>query len=142
MSNTIQSTPNYNYFNSYQKTNEPITIESLSEDLKEYNIKNNKDVMFIDMLEKISINLTMEEKLSISNDGNKLLKKLEDEISKLNGHNSYVENNSDNSGKSKDLDSELSELKSKLLKETDENKILELQMKIFELETLMITRLG
>ena len=139
MANTIQSIPQYSYFNNFQTKKEPITVETLSEDLQEYNNKNNDDIMFIDMLEKISLNLTTEERLSISRDGNKLLEVLDKEISKLNGINSYMGELSNEMDKFEDLNLEISKLKSELLRETDEQKILDLQTQILELETLLLS---
>lgn len=121
---------------SYQK--EKITIESLIENLEEYNKENNDDLLFIDILEKISFSMSASEKIQISNDGNKLLEKIDKEISKMSGYLVYDNSSfevSYNDKEDNSLSAQISKLKSQLNSETDEDKKILLLNEIFLLET-------
>jgi hypothetical protein len=142
----IHSINNNLQYNKYQKIENKekstdIKIEDLSKKLKIYNDKNNKNIKFIDLLEKINLNISTEERIKIKKDGNKLLEKVEKEINKLNGKNGYIEDLeklTKDMNKYVDLEKKIFDIKNKLNKETNELKRKDLETKLIKLETKLI----
>jgi hypothetical protein len=127
----------FNVKSSFSSSNKEITIESLQDELDEYNKNNHDDVLFIDILEKISFNMSSQDKMAISKDGRKLLEKIDDELSKMNGNQVFSELSSPQQPNENIL-REISKLKSELSKESDESKSILLVNKIMELETRLL----
>lgn len=117
------------------------TVESISIKLKNLNESQNTNILFIDILEKISLNMSSEEKFSIANDNQLLINKIDSEINSINGSLSYLENSIKESSIPSELLKTISDLKSRILKETDPEIKKKLELELFSLEAQLISNL-
>ncbi len=138
--NTTNTTIGHTQFSptSINTKQEENTMESIIEDLNNYNNTNNDDVMFIDLLEKMMFSMSTSEKINISQDGQNLIDALDNEINKLNGYNSYANQDVNSDDSKSNVVNKINKLKQEMLASLDEARKSEILIEISLLEVQLI----